>query len=135
MCGGVSSVVQRTMRGSLVAGVVVALLLCCSACQAATDLYAELGVSRTATLKEIKKAYRKKSVAVHPDKHPAEEKEQWEAAFVKLVNAYDILSDEDKRRAYDNGEDDMQMSFSCVWCCVCVYVYVCVCVFVLRCLC
>ena len=67
---------------------------------AAKRAYSEvLGVAKTATDDEIKKAYRKLAVKYHPDKNPddktAEEK------FKELGEAYDILSDEQKRPAYD----------------------------------
>jgi len=63
------------------------------------DLYETLGVSKTATASEIKKAYRKLAVKFHPDKNPddptAEDK------FKEIGHAYEILSDDDKRAAYD----------------------------------
>jgi molecular chaperone DnaJ len=63
------------------------------------DYYEILAVSRTATEEELKRSYRKLAVKYHPDKNPddphAEEK------FKELGEAYDVLSDADKRAAYD----------------------------------
>lgn len=65
------------------------------------DYYKLLGVPKTATGTEIKKAFRKESLKHHPDKGGDEEK-------FKLCNeAYSVLSDEQKRRRYDSGVDDM----------------------------
>ena len=57
-----------------------------------TRYYEILGVSKTATHDEIRKAYRKKAVKLHPDKGGSEE------AFQELQQAYEVLSDDDKRK-------------------------------------
>jgi len=70
------------------------------------DYYKILGVARRANLKAIKKAYREKALEWHPDKHKGEEeKEKAEKQFQLVAEAYEILSDTDKRAAYDRGED------------------------------
>ena len=63
------------------------------------DLYELLGVSKSATASEIKKAYRKLAVKYHPDKNPDDDSA--EEKFKEIGSAYEILSDEDKRAAYD----------------------------------
>src|SRR3954468_15016677 len=63
------------------------------------DYYEVLGVSKTATPEEVKRAYRKLAVKFHPDKNP--EDPQAEDKFKELGEAYDVLMDEDKRAAYD----------------------------------
>jgi curved DNA-binding protein len=74
------------------------------------DYYKELGVSRTASADDIKKAYRKLATQLHPDKHAGDKKA--EARF-KLVNrANQVLSDPEKRRLYDEfGEDGLREGF------------------------
>lgn len=70
------------------------------------DYYKILKIPRKATLKEIKKAYREQALQWHPDKHTGEEeKEKAEKQFQLVAEAYEILSDNDKRAAYDRGED------------------------------
>ena len=68
------------------------------------DYYEVLGVSKNATADEIKKAYRKKAIQYHPDrqgdKSEAEKKEA-EEKFKEAAEAYDVLSDADKRAKYD----------------------------------
>ena len=70
------------------------------------DYYAILGISRNATPEAIKKAYRKMALKYHPDKNDspgAEEK------FKEIAEAYDVLSDERKKRIYDQlGEEGLK---------------------------
>ncbi|MEN1785391.1 MAG: molecular chaperone DnaJ [Bacteroidota bacterium] len=63
------------------------------------DYYDVLGVSKGATAAEIKKAYRKKALEYHPDKNPGDAKA--EEMFKKSAEAYEVLSDQDKRAKYD----------------------------------
>ncbi|KAL1956417.1 hypothetical protein VTO42DRAFT_7303 [Malbranchea cinnamomea] len=65
------------------------------------DLYARLNIERTATKEEIRKAYRKAALQHHPDKVPVEEREEAEARFKAVSEAYDILYDDEKRHIYD----------------------------------
>lgn len=64
-----------------------------------SDFYQVLGVSKTSTADEIKKAYRKLAMQYHPDKNPGNKKA--EEKFKEISEAYDILSDETKRKNYD----------------------------------
>ena len=63
------------------------------------DYYEVLGVSKTATPEEIKKAYRKKAIQYHPDKNPGDK--EAEEKFKEAAEAYDVLSDSEKRARYD----------------------------------
>lgn len=63
------------------------------------DYYEILEVTKTATSEEIKKAYRKKAIQFHPDKNPGDK--EAEEKFKEAAEAYEILSDEQKRARYD----------------------------------
>ncbi|KAF4110963.1 dnaJ homolog subfamily B member 6b isoform X2 [Onychostoma macrolepis] len=64
------------------------------------DYYEILGVTKNASHDDIKKAYRKKALKWHPDKNP-NNKEQADKMFKEISEAYEVLSDENKRRQYD----------------------------------
>ena len=63
------------------------------------DFYATLGVARTATDEEIKKAYRKLAMKYHPDRNP--DNKEAEEKFKEVQKAYETLSDKEKRAMYD----------------------------------
>lgn len=72
------------------------------------DYYKILGVERNATEDEIKKAYRKRALIHHPDRHanaPEAEKKEQEKKFKELGEAYSVLSDQKKKARYDSGQD------------------------------
>ena len=66
------------------------------------DYYADLGVARDANPEDIKRAYRRAARRLHPDVNPGPEAEE---QFKKVSQAYDVLSDPEKKQAYDMGAD------------------------------
>ena len=70
----------------------------------ARDPYQELGVSRTATADEIRKAFRKLAKQHHPDANPGDKKA--EEKFKQVSAAFDIVGDAEKRKKFDLGQID-----------------------------
>ena len=68
------------------------------------DPYEILGVARTATQDEIRKAYHRLAKKLHPDLNPGDKTS--ETRFKEVASAYDFLSDAEKRRRFDSGEID-----------------------------
>lgn len=68
------------------------------------DWYKILGVSKTSSIAEIKRAYKKLALQWHPDKN-VENREEAEAKFQEIAAAYEVLGDDEKRVRYDRGED------------------------------
>ncbi len=71
--------------------------------------YDRLGVPRNAKPAEVKKAYRKKALEWHPDKHPDDP--DADERFKRIVLAYEVLSDPEKKSRYDLGFDPDSGSF------------------------
>ena len=72
------------------------------------DYYEVLGITKNATDSEIKKSYRKLALKWHPDKNP-DNKEEAEEKFKNISEAYEVLSDKEKRKIYDRyGKDGIK---------------------------
>ncbi|CCE86824.1 Piso0_005338 [Millerozyma farinosa CBS 7064] len=85
----------------------------------AKDLYEILEVEESASVTEIRKAYRKLALKYHPDKATEENREEAEIKFKEISHAYEVLIDDDKRREYDlygttdgNGRDYRNYEFN-----------------------
>ena len=70
----------------------------------AQDPYAELGVAKTASADELRKAFRKLAKTYHPDQHPDDKAA--EERFKRITAAFDIVGDPEKRAKFDRGEID-----------------------------
>ena len=64
------------------------------------DYYRILGLQPAATAAEVRSAYRKKASALHPDRNPSE---RAHAAFQEVQEAYEVLSDDERRKAFDDN--------------------------------
>jgi len=77
----------------------------------AKDYYAVLGLEKSASAEQIKKAYRKLALKYHPDKNPGDK--QAEERFKELTEAYAVLSDPEKKQQYDQfGDTGFHQRFS-----------------------
>src|SRR3954452_6808689 len=65
------------------------------------DYYEILGIARTADGEEVKRAYRRLAMKYHPDRNNGEGKVEAEVRFKECAEAYEVLSDDAKRRRYD----------------------------------
>eukprot|EP00823_Brevimastigomonas_motovehiculus_P005510 TRINITY_DN4074_c0_g1_i1.p1 TRINITY_DN4074_c0_g1~~TRINITY_DN4074_c0_g1_i1.p1 ORF type:complete len:369 (-),score=68.37 TRINITY_DN4074_c0_g1_i1:168-1274(-) len=96
------------MKGARLLTYLFALSLFFIAVCAGANYYDILGVKRDATADQIKRAYRKLSLKWHPDKN-VDNKEEANKKFVEIGNAYEVLSDAEKRRIYDTkGEEGLK---------------------------
>ena len=95
-----------SLAGRLCYSFVLLLLLSAVAAARGTDFYKLLGLSRDATAKEIRKAYRIKSLEYHPDKNKEEGASE---KFAEIARAYEVLSDEELKGIYDRyGEEGLK---------------------------
>src|SRR5574344_1389666 len=73
------------------------------------DYYEVLGVEKSASIDEIKKAYRKLAIKYHPDKNPGDKAA--EEKFREVTEAYEVLKDPNKRENFNYGESDSSFGF------------------------
>ncbi|KAJ3129448.1 DnaJ- protein scj1 [Physocladia obscura] len=86
---------------------ILAAVILAATVLAGKDFYEVLGVNRSALKREIKKAYKELSRKYHPDKNPGDKES--EQKFIELAHAYEVLSDDEKRRIYDQyGEEGLE---------------------------
>ena len=75
------------------------------------DYYEVLGLARNASADDVRKAYRRLAMQYHPDKNP-DNKEEAEVRFKEISEAYEVLSDANKRAKYDQyGHQGMRSAF------------------------
>lgn len=98
----------RLLPSAPLALLLLLLIVCLTPALGGRDYYKILGVSRDADDKALKKAYRKLAMKFHPDKNPGDE-ERAQQKFTAVANAYEVLSDPEKRKTYDMfGEDGLK---------------------------
>jgi len=78
--------------------IILLFIVSCSVVYAKKDYYKVLDVDRSASQKDIKKAFRNLALKYHPDKNPDEDTSR---KFREIAEAYEVLRDEEKRRQYD----------------------------------
>jgi len=83
----------------------ITLVFLVSTADAGKDYYKVLGVSRKADEKQLKRAYKKQAMKWHPDKHQ-EDKDKATTKFQEIAEAYETLSDTEKRKLYDLGGEE-----------------------------
>ena len=77
------------------------------------NLYKTLGLSSDCSSSDIKKAYRKLALKYHPDKAKRSERDAAEAKFKEILRAYEVLSDDSKRKLYDQyGDAGVDQNFN-----------------------
>ena len=94
------------MKNKALIGIIFSILFTISQC--GEDYYKLLGVKRNASKQEIKRAFKKLSLKYHPDKNKDNPKRAKEM-FIKIANAYEVLSNDEKRKIYDQyGEEGVK---------------------------
>ncbi len=75
------------------------------------DYYEVLGVQPGTSQEEIEKSYRSIAKKLHPDQHPVEKRPEYEAKMKELNEAYTVLKDPEKRKAYSSGNEAGRTSY------------------------
>lgn len=91
------------MKQGCVFALIIFIFLVFSSRVEAKDLYKILGVDKNASQREVQKAFHRLSLKYHPDKNPSKSAQ---AKFAEINNAYEVLSDEEKRKNYDLYGDE-----------------------------
>jgi len=92
---------MKALYYHLLSLMIIILLMSSASAESNRDFYKILGIKRSAKEKEIKKAFKKMSLKVHPDKNPDDDDAL--RKYQDVSAAYEVLGDADKRRKYDQG--------------------------------